>query len=143
VTSVAHTRGESRAARPGSRARTVAIPVIFAVPLGAPGYGTYGIWANGHQGNAAGNPAKWLPKRQLRTLTDRTLVGTYASPAITMAGDDVRVRTPTFSAFAVVTGAAVPGEGLSYRPDYITSTRTVHIWGVKGYIACRRRTLTR
>jgi hypothetical protein len=35
---------------------------------------------------------------------DRTLVGTYASAAITVAGDDVRVQTPTFSAVAIVTG---------------------------------------
>ena len=132
---VAHTPGESRAVQPGSRARAIAVVVIFAILLGALGYGTYGIWANGHQGYAAGNPAKWLPKQQLRTLTDRTLVGTYASPAITVAVDDVRVKTPTFSAFAVVTGPSVPGEGLSYQPDYITSTWTVHIWGVKGYIA--------
>lgn len=135
MTAVVHSAEESRAVEPGSRARTVAVAVIFAVLLGALGYGAYGLWANGHRGYVAGNPAKWLPKQQLRTLTDRTLVGTYASPAITVAGDDVRVKTPTFSAFAVVTGPAVPGEGLSYRPDYITSTWTVHIWGVKGYIA--------
>jgi hypothetical protein len=97
-------------------------------------YGVYGLWANSHQGYVSGNPATWLPKQQLDQPADRTLVGTYGSPAITVAGDDVRVQTPTFSALAVVTGPVVPGEGLSYQPRYITSTWTVHIWDVKGYI---------
>ena len=75
------------------------------------------------------------PQAAIAHADDRTLVGTYASPAITVAGDDVRVKTPTFSAFAVVTGPAVPGEGLSYQHDYITSTWTVHIWGSRASIA--------
>jgi hypothetical protein len=135
MTAVAQSRGESRVVKPGSRTRTIAFAAIFAVLLGALAYGGYGLWANSHQGYVPGNPAKWLPKQSLRTVTDRTLVGTYASPAITVAGDDVRVKTPTFSAFAVVTGPAVPGEGLSYQTGYLTSTWTVHIWDVKGYIA--------
>jgi hypothetical protein len=135
VTAVTHPPGESRAIRPGSRARTVALAAIFAVLLGALSYGTYGVWANSHRGYVSGNPAKWLPKQQLDQRVDGTLLGTYASPAITVAGDDVRVKTPKFSAFAVVTGPAVPGEGLSYQPTYLTSTWTVHIWDVKGEIA--------
>jgi hypothetical protein len=105
------------------------------VLLGALAYGGYGLWANSHEGYVPGNPAKWLPKQALRTLSDRTLVGTYAAPAITVAGDAVRVETKNFSALAVVTGPAVPGEGLSYQPDYLTSTWTVRIWDVKGYVA--------
>ena len=97
------------------------------------GYGVYGLWANSHQGYVSANPAKWLPKQQLDHPVDGTVVGTYTSPAITVAGDDVRVHTPTFSALAVVIGPAVPGEGLSYQPKYLTSTWTVHIWDVKGY----------
>jgi hypothetical protein len=135
VTAVVHSAEESRAVEPGSRARTVAVAVIFAVLLGALGYGAYGLWANGHRGYVAGNPAKWLPKQQLDQPVDRTLVGTYASPAVTLAGDDVRVQTPTFSAVAVVIGPAVPGEGLSFQPTYLTSTWTVHIWEVKGHIS--------
>jgi len=135
MTAVAHSPGEGRAVEPGSRARTIASAAIFALLLGALAYGGYGLWANSHQGFVHGNPAKWLPKQSLRTLSDRTLVGSYASPAITVAGDDVRVETPKFSAFAVVTGPSVPGEGLSYQPDYLTSTWTVHIWDIKGYIA--------
>jgi hypothetical protein len=135
VTAVAHSPGESRVAKPGSRTRTIAFATLFAVLLGALAYGGYGLWANSHQGYVPGNPAKWLPKQSLRTLTDRALVGTYASPAITVAGDEVSVKTPTFSALTVVTGPAVPGEGLSYQPGYLTSTWTVHIWDVKGHIA--------
>lgn len=137
MTSVAHSPGTegSQVVRPGSsRTRTVAVTTIFAVLLGVLAYGVYGLWANSHQGYVSGNPAKWLPKQQLDGPVDRTLVGTYAAPAITVAGDDVRVHTPTFSAMAVVTGPSVPGEGLSYQPRYLTSTWTVHIWDVKGHI---------
>ena len=58
----------------------------------------------------------------------------YSAPAITVAGDYVHVQTPTFSALAVVTGPTVPGEGFSYQPRFLTSTWTVHIWDVKGYV---------
>ncbi len=132
---VTHSPSEerSRAVRPGS-GRAIAIAAIFAVLVGVLAYGAYGLWANHHQGYVSGNPAKWLPKQQLDQRVDGTLVGTYASPALTVAGDDVRVKTPRFSAFAVVTGPAVPGEGFSYQPRYLTSTWTVHIWDIKGYI---------
>ncbi|HMK98539.1 MAG TPA: hypothetical protein VK425_13385 [Acidimicrobiales bacterium] len=138
MTAVAHSpgAGRSRAVRPGSRrARYAAAAAVFALLLGALGYGLYGLWANSHQGYVSGNPAKWLSKQQLDKDVGQTLVGTYAFPAVTVAGDDVRVETPTFSALAVVTGPAVPGEGLSYQPQYLTSTWTVHIWDVKGNIA--------
>jgi hypothetical protein len=118
----------------GRKTRTVVLSAIFVAFLGLLGYGAYGLWANSHHSYLSGNPAKWLPKQQLNRPVDRTLVGTYASPAITLAGDDVRVETRTFTALAVVTGPAVPGEGLSYQPNYITSTWTVHIFDVKGYI---------
>jgi hypothetical protein len=98
------------------------------------GFGVYGLWANSHQGYVPANPAKWLPKQQLETLADHSMVGTYGAPAITLAGDYVRVHTPTFSAMATVIGPSVPGEGLSFQPKYLTSTWTVHIWDVKGYI---------
>jgi len=136
MAAVVHSPGaeRSRASRFGS-GRTIAVSAMLVALFGMLGYGVYGLWANAHRGYVSANPAKWLPKQQLaRTAADHTLPGTYASPAITVAGDDVRVKTPTFSAFAVVTGPAVPGEGLSYQPQYITSTWTVHIWDVKGYI---------
>ncbi len=120
---------------PGSHTRTTVVAAIFTVLLAALGFGVYGLWANSHEGYVPGNPAKWLPKQSLRTLSDRAIVGTYASPALTVAGDDVRIKTTKFSALAVVTGPTVPGEGLSYQPHYLTSTWTVHIWDVKGFIA--------
>ena len=132
TTAVAHSPGEeSGAVRPRSY-RTVA--VIFVVLLGVLAYGVYGLWANGHRAYVSGNPAKWLPKQALHKPVDRTLFGTYAAPAITVAGDYVHVRAPTFTALAVVTGPAVPGQGFSYQPKYLTSTWTVHIWDVKGYV---------
>ncbi len=80
-----------------------------------------------------GGPATRLAE-QLDRPADHTVAGTYADPAITVAGDDVRVKTPTFSASAVVTGPLVPGEGFSYQPRFVTGTWTVHIWDVKGHI---------
>jgi len=134
TTAVAGSSGaESGAVRPRS-IRTLALAGIFAVLLGVLGYGVYGLWANSHRGYVSANPAKWLPKQQLDHPVDGIVIGTYALPAITVAGDDVRIHTPTFSALAVVTGPTVPGEGLSYQPRYLTSTWTVHIWDVKGYV---------
>ena len=130
--------GGSRAFRPGSRrgrlVRTGATAAIFAVLFGGLAYGAYALWYNSHEGYVAGNPAKWLPEQQLNRNVDRTLVGTYASPAITVVGDLVRVETPTFSATAVVTGPLVPGEGFTYQPSAVVATWTVHIYDVKGHI---------
>lgn len=133
TTAVARSSGAvSGATRPRS-GRIVVVAVILGALLSVLGYGVYGLWANSHRGYVSTNPAKWLPKQQLDHPVDGTVVGSYTSPAITVAGDDVRVHTPTFSALAVVIGPAVPGEGLSYQPKYLTSTWTVHIWDVKGY----------
>jgi hypothetical protein len=137
VTAATHSPGaEVSPAEPqrSFRPRVVALGTIFTVLLGVLAYGVYGLWSNSHHGYVSGNAAKWLPKEQLDKPVDSTLIGTYAYPAITVAGDEVRVRTRTFSALAVVTGPAVPGEGLSYQPSFITSTWTVHISDVKGYI---------
>jgi hypothetical protein len=126
--------GRSRAGRLGpGRARTALIAATFAALLGVSAYGV-DLLISSHHGYAGGNPATWLPKEEVNLSVDHTLVGTYKSPAITVAGDDVRVKTPTFSALAVVTGPLVPGEGLSYQPQYIVATWKVHIWDVKGHI---------
>jgi hypothetical protein len=114
------------------RAGAVVVAATFAVLLGVAGYGV-DLLVSAHQGYA-GNPATWLPKEEQQHGVGTTIVGTYKSPAITVAGDDVSVRTPTFSALAVVTGPLVPGEGLSYQPQYIVATWKVHIWDVKGHI---------
>lgn len=123
----------SRAARPGSGRVQMAITVaVFAALLAVLGYGIRA--AVGGSSLGSGNPTTWLPKQQFSHPVDRTVVGTVSAPAITVAGDDVSVRTPTFSAMAVVTGPLVPGEGFSYQPLAVTATWTVHIWDVKGNI---------
>jgi hypothetical protein len=125
----------SRAVRPGSgRTRLVLVVVAFAVLLAVLAYGVYGLVSGGRQTYAGANPATWLPEQQLRHPVDKTIVGTYRDPAITVAGGDVRVQTPTFSALAVVTGPLVPGEGYNYQPQYVVGTWTVHLWDVKGFI---------
>ena len=116
------------------RARTALIIGTLAALLGILAYGIYGLVSPGRQTYAGGNPATWLPKQQLYQPVDRTLVGTYSDPAITVAGGDVRVKTPPFSALVVVTGPLVPGEGYNYQPQYVVATWTVHIWDVKGDI---------
>lgn len=126
----------SRAGLPGSACvRTALIIGTFALLLGILGYGIDALIAHSDQTLTAGNPATWLPKQQLDKPVARMLVGTYANPAITVAGDNVRVKTPRFRALADVTGPLVPGEGFSYQPQYVVATWTVHIWDVTGDIA--------
>jgi len=128
--------GRSRAGQPGSRrARTALIIGAFAVLLGILAYGIYGLASPGRQTYAGSHPATWLPKQQLYQPVERTLVGTYSDPVITVAGGDVRVKTPRFSALVVVNGPLVPGEGYSYQPQFVVATWTVHIWDVNGDIS--------
>lgn len=124
-----------RLTRPGSRpVRSALIIVTVAALLGIFGYGIDSLVTRSDQSYAAGNPATWLPSQQLDQPVERMLVGTYSDPATTVAGGEVEVRTPRFSALAVVTGPLVPGEGFSYQPLYVTATWTVHLWDVKGDI---------
>jgi hypothetical protein len=110
--------------RPGSGRHGLAIAAAFAVLLGFLAYGIYGAVKPSSR-------AVPLPKG---VSADHLVVGTYASPAITVSGDDVRVETPSFSALAVVTGPLVPGEGFTYQPRYVAATWTVHIFDVTGTI---------
>jgi hypothetical protein len=110
----------SRATRPGS----VIVIVAFAVLVGLLGYGVYRT-VHGQR-----RPVP-LPKGM---AADHVVLGTYTSPALTVAGDEVRVEAPTFSALAEVTGPLVPGEGMSYQPRYVTGTWTVRVWDVKGTV---------
>lgn len=122
MTTAAQSLGEdrSRAGRPGSRRlRTAAAVTTFAVLLGLLGNGIYGL--------VVGHTARFVPTNG--RAADHLLIGTYARPALTIAGDEVRARTPAFSALAVVTGPLVPGEGFSYQPSYVTATWIIHIWG--------------
>jgi hypothetical protein len=78
-------------------------------------------------------PQSWLPK-SMDKPTDQILTGTVAHPALSVAGDAIRVDNPTFSALAVVNGPVVPGEGLPYQPQFITSTWTISLSHVRGTV---------
>jgi len=116
----------NRAAKPGSsRIFRLAYSAVFAVLLGLLAYGIYGYATAAH------------PKTILNPSgpsADHPLIGTYAKPVITVAGDVVEVKTPIFNARAVITGPQVPGEGYLYQPQAVVATWTVHIYHVKGTI---------
>lgn len=78
-------------------------------------------------------PQSWLPK-SMDKPTDQILTGTVTHPALSVAGDAIRVETPTFSALATVNGPVVPGEGLPYQPRFITSTWTISLSHVRGTV---------
>jgi hypothetical protein len=115
-----------------SRLRRPVIIAIFAGLFAALGVGIYGLTAS-RQVNLA-NPPSWLPPQQLAHPVNRTLVGTVAQPALTVEGDYVEVRTPTFSALALVTGPDVPGEGLPFQANYTTCTWTISLSHVVGAV---------
>jgi hypothetical protein len=104
----------------------------FVVLFAALGVGIYGVTASHHVNLA--DPASWLPKQQLDHPIDRTMVGTAAHPAITVEGDYVEVRTPTFSALALVSGPVVPGEGLPTQTNFTTCTWTISLSHVVGRV---------
>jgi len=106
--------------------------VTVAALLGLAAYGVYGHLEA--SATYAGNAVKWLPRQEQGLSADHIVRGTYANPGLTISGDEVRVQTPTFSAFAEVTGPLVPGEGFTYQPRYVTSTWTLHIWNVTGHL---------
>ena len=121
------------APRPGPSAwRTLAVVAIFAALFAALGYGISGLVAPRHVNLA--DPESWLPKQQLDHPVDRTLVGTVADPALTVEGDLVEVKTPTFSVLADVTGPLVPGEGFTYQTSFTTCTWTVSFTDVVGRV---------
>ncbi len=80
------------------------------------------------------DPQSWLPKQQLQHPVDQTLVGTMAHPALSVVGDYVQVRSPTFSALALVNGPEVPGEGLPVIQGFTTCTWTVSLSHVRGTV---------
>jgi hypothetical protein len=123
---------EDRASRAGPSGRTVLIVVIFAGLFATVGLGIYGL-IDRHGPNLA-STASYLPKQQLDHPVDRTLVGTVANPALTVEGDYVQVRTPQFSALALVTGPYVPGEGLPNQMSFDTCTWTISISHVAGVV---------
>jgi hypothetical protein len=124
---------KGRAERPGlSGVSKAAFGVTAVVLVAVLAWGIHGLVAKPTLDTA--NPQSWLPKQTLDHPVDRTLVGTLAAPALTVQGDDVEVRTPTFSALAVVNGPEVPGEGLTVVQNYTTCTWTISISHVKGTV---------
>ena len=121
-------RGSARAV-PGQRCSPPSPCCSGSLAYGVDLSGVRAIRAMPWQPGDVAAQAAAAPRR-----SDQTARRHLQIPAITVAGDDVRVKTPTFSAFAVVTGPLVPGEGLSYQPQYVVATWTVHIWDVKGHI---------
>jgi hypothetical protein len=115
-----------------SGVRRVLIVGIFAVLFAALGVGIYGLTA-AHRTNLS-DPQSWLPPRQLQHSIDATIVGTVSKPAITVEGDFVEVRTPKFSALALVTGPIVPGEGLPMQTNFTTCTWTISLSHVVGRV---------
>lgn len=124
---------KGRAERPGpSGVSRVAIGVVVVALLAVLGWGIHALVAKPTLDTA--NPQSWLPKQQLNQPVDRTIVGTTANPALTIQGDDVQVRTPAFSALAVVNGPVVPGEGLTKVQPFTTVTWTVSLSHVHGTV---------
>jgi hypothetical protein len=103
--------------------------VVLAAALG---WGIDGLVTRPTQRFA--NPSSWLPKQQLGHPVDQLLVGTVARPALTVVGDTIEVKTPTFSALAMVNGPEVPGEGGPVQPQFVTCTWTVSISHVEGTV---------
>jgi hypothetical protein len=112
----------------------VLVAVVVAVFLGVVAYSLDSLVSRNGQAIGAGIPATWLPAQQLHEPVEHAVVGSYAAPATTVAGGDVRVKGPGFTAVAVVTGPLVPGEGFQYQPRFVTATWTVHIFDVEGTI---------
>jgi len=123
---------KGRAARPGPSGVRSALIVVLVVLVGFLAYGVYGMVDRPHVNLS--DPQSWLPKQQLDHPVDRIYVGTAAHPALTVEGDFVKVKTPTFTALALVNGPVVPGEGLPVRQSYTTCTWTVSISHVTGTV---------
>ncbi len=124
---------KGRATGPGSSgARLVVVVVVLTMLAGVLGWGIDGLVTRPHLNLA--DPASWLPKQQLDHPVDQTFVGTIARPALTVEGDFVEVRTPTFSALAVVRGPLVPGEGLPVQQSYTTCTWTISLTHIHGTV---------
>jgi hypothetical protein len=105
---------------------------VVMVLLATMAWGIHGLVAK--PGLNTADPQSWLPRQQLSHPIDQTIVGTAAKPALTVEGDYVEVKTPTFSALAVVDGPVVPGEGLPVQQRFTTCTWTISISHVRGTV---------
>jgi hypothetical protein len=104
----------------------------FAVLFAVLGFGTYGLITKSRPDLA--DAASRIPKEVIGHPVDQILVGTVASPALTVEGDYVQVRAARFSVLAVVNGPVVPGEGLPNQMPYTTCTWTISFSHVVGRV---------
>jgi len=124
---------KDRAERPGpSGIRRLSFWGVSGLLLVIMGWGIHGLVAK--PGLNTADPQSWLPKQQLDHPVDQTVVGTIAHPALTVEGEDVEVRAPSFSALAVVNGPVVPGEGLPVQQRFTTCTWTISLTHVRGTV---------
>jgi hypothetical protein len=131
VTPSANVVATDQARGPGpSGVRRAALWVVFVVLAATLAWGVHGLVAQ--PAPRLADPSSWLAKQQLGHPVDQLLVGTITHPALTVAGDGVEVKTPTFNALAVVNGPEVPGEGGPVQPRFVTCTWTVSISHVEG-----------
>jgi len=122
-----------RAARPGpSGVRRAVFWTVFLALAATMAWGIHGLVSK--PGLRTADPQSWLPREQLAHPVDQLLVGTVAHPALTVEGDLVEVKTPTFSALAVVNGPVVPGEGLPFQQQFSTCTWTISLSHVRGTV---------
>jgi hypothetical protein len=124
---------KDRAQRPGpSVVRRVLFWGVVVLLTLTMAWGIHGLVAK--PGLNTADPQSWLPKQQLDHPVDQTIVGSVAHPGLTVNGDYIEVKTPTFSALATVNGPVVPGEGLPVVQGFTTCTWTISISRVKGTV---------
>ena len=116
-----------------SAVRRVLFWGVVVVLASALGWGIHGLVVKPSPITAT-NPQSWLPKQQLDHPVDQTIDGSLAHPGLSVEGDFIQVKTPTFSALAVVDGPVVPGEGLPVIQGYTTSTFTIALSRVHGTV---------
>jgi hypothetical protein len=105
---------------------------LFAVLFAVLGFSTYSLVVTARPDLA--DAASRIPKQVLDHPVDQALVGTVASPALTVEGDYVEVRSAKFSVLAVVNGPEVPGEGLPNQMPYTTCTWTISLSHIIGRV---------
>ncbi len=124
---------KDRVQRPGpSGVRRVVFWGVFLLLAISLAWGIRGLVTK--PGVTTADPRSWLPKQQLDRPIDQTESGSVAHPGLTVEGDLVRVRTPSFSALVVVNGPVVPGEGLPVIQRFTTCTWTISLSQVHGSV---------
>lgn len=85
-----------------------------------------------HSKSSYGALPSFLPKTSL--VTDATVLGTPARPALTSQGDEIRAQLQHGSVLVTVSGPETPGEGLPYQASADTATWTVTLADAQGSV---------